>query len=440
MKKLFKNILILLFVICLLQVKAYAITDDENKFISVDLKTAISIAENKNIDYIAAKKNLEIAQQKIKAAGRFQNPSVSTLVNMGRAGQESTDNITLNETIEVAKRGPRIAIAKAQYELTQQEIDYLKFQLNINVRKAYTELLIAKHIYTSLLKYEELLSDLYKTAKEEFAAKRLSKLDFLQIEVAFNRIIPDINQARVDVELKREAFNNIINSDEDEIYDVSISQLSQNNDFEELLVPNPDINLSDIEEYIKFGLENRFDIKQAKQKVFIAEKKLISVNRQRIPDIQLFGGYQYMRKNMNPDKEYLPGAFVGTALNNIPIFYTFKPEIKAAQTELEQAKLEYESVVNKAKKDIISNYKQFKIAKINLNYYKQKLTLSTDMLTSTAKDVYMKNGRKDILAMIALEQSCREITKSYTDTLTTYYNSWINLLESVQNENYSEAL
>ena len=71
MKKLFKNILILLFVICLLQVKAYAITDDENKFISVDLKTAISIAENKNIDYIAAKKNLEIAQQKIKAAGRL---------------------------------------------------------------------------------------------------------------------------------------------------------------------------------------------------------------------------------------------------------------------------------------------------------------------------------------------------------------------------------
>lgn len=435
MKNFFKHILFLLFFACLLQVKAIAVTD-EDKFIPVDLKTAISVAENTNLDYIAAKKNIEIAQQKIKAAGRFQNPSVSTLVNMGRAGQESTDNITLYETIEFAKRGPRIAIANAQYELTQQELDYLKFQLKIDVRKAYTALITAKYTYTNLLKYEELLANLYKMAKEEFAAKKLNKLDFLQIELAFNSIIPDINKARVDVELKREVFNKIINSDKNEIYDTVISQLSQNNGFELLLVPNPNIKLPDMDEYIKFGLENRIDIKQAKQKVIISEKKLISVNRQRIPDIQLFGGYQYMRKNMNPDREYLSGAFVGTALNNIPLFYTFKPEIKVAQIELEQAKLEYESVVNKAKKDLITNYKRFKTAKLNLNYYIQNLTVSPDMLTSTAKDVYMQSGKKDILSMVVLEQSCRKITKGYIDTLSTYYNSWINLLEAVQNESY----
>ncbi|MBR1681240.1 TolC family protein, partial [bacterium] len=386
--------------------------------------------------YMATKKNLEIAQQKIKAAGRFQNPSISTQINFGRAGQNNTDNITLNETIEVAKRGPRIAIANAQYELVQQEINYLKFQLNIDVRKAYTELLTAKFIYTSLLKYEELLSKWYKMAKEELAAKRLSELDFLQIEVAYNSIIPDLNQARVDVELKREAFNKKINSNEDKMYDVAISQLPQNKGFELLLVPNPDIILPNRAEYINFGLENRLDIKQAKQKVFIAEKKLISANRQRIPDIQLFGGYQYVRKNMSPDNRYLPGAFVGTALNNIPLFYTFKPEIKAAQIELEQAKLEYDSVVNKAQKDLISSYKRFKTAKVNLNYYNKNLTVSPDVLISTARKVYMKSGKKDITAMVVLEQSCRDITTGYINALTTYYDAWIDLLESVQNENY----
>ena len=165
-------------------------------------------------------------------------------------------------------------------------------------------------------------------------------------------------------------------------------------------MPNPNIILPNRDEYIKFGLENRLDIKQAKQKVFIAEKKLISANRQRIPDIQLFGGYQYVRKNMNPDNKYLPGAFVGTALNNIPLFYMFKPEIKAAQIELEQAKLEYDSVVNKAQKDLISSYKRFKTAKVNLNYYNQNLTVSPDVLISTARKVYMKSVKKDITAMV----------------------------------------
>jgi cobalt-zinc-cadmium efflux system outer membrane protein len=439
MKKYFKyikTILFLLFLICLLQGKTLAITVDEDRFIPIDLKTAIDIAKNKNLDYIAAKKNLEKAQQKIKVAGRFQNPSISTQVNLGRAGQNNTDNIIFNETIEVAKRGPRIAIANAQYELAQQELDYLKFQLNIDVRKSYTELLTAKFIYTSLLKYKELLAKWYKIAQEELAAKRLSELDFLQIEVAFNRIIPDLNQARVDVELKREAFNKKINSNEDKMYDVAISQLPQNKGFELLYVPNPNIILPNREEYIKFGLENRLDIKQAKQKVFIAEKKLISVNRQRIPDIQLFGGYQYVRRNMTPNNEYLAGAFVGTGLNNIPLFYSFKPEIRVAQIELEQAILEYESVVNKAKKDLISSYKRFKTAKINLNYYNQNLTVSPDVLISTARKVYMQGGKKDITAMVVLEQSCRDITTGYINALTTYYNTWINLLESVQKENY----
>ncbi len=436
MKKYYKYIIFLLFLICILPVKALAITTDIDKYIPIDLKTAISFAENKNLDYLAAKKNLEIARQKIKIAGRFQNPSVSTQVNFGKAGQNNTDNIMVNETIEIAKRGPRIAIAKAQYDLIQQEINYLKFQLNIDVRKAYTDLLTAKFVYTSLLKYEELLSKWYKIAKVELAAKRLSKLEFLQIEVAYNSIIPDLNRARVDVELKREAFNKKINSNEDEMYDVAISQLPQNKGFELLLVPNPNIKLPSRDEYVQFGLENRLDIKQSKQRILIAEKKLVSVSRQRIPDLQLFGGYQYVRKNMNPDNELWSGAFVGTGLNNIPLFYTFKPEIKAAQTELEQAKLEYDSVVNKAQKDLISSYKKFKTAKVNLNYYNQNLTVSPDVLISTARKVYMQSGKKDITAMVVLEQSCREITTGYINTLTTYYNTWIDLLESVQNENY----
>ena len=81
MKKYYKYIIILLFLICLLNIKALANSSDADKYVPIDLRTAISTAESKNLDYLAAKKNLEIAKQKIKIAGRFQNPSVSTQVN-----------------------------------------------------------------------------------------------------------------------------------------------------------------------------------------------------------------------------------------------------------------------------------------------------------------------------------------------------------------------
>ena len=66
MKKYYKYIIILLFLICLLNIKALANSSDADKYVPIDLRTAISTAESKNLDYLAAKKNLEIAKQKIK--------------------------------------------------------------------------------------------------------------------------------------------------------------------------------------------------------------------------------------------------------------------------------------------------------------------------------------------------------------------------------------
>ena len=64
----------------------------------------------------------------------------------------------------------------------------------------------------------------------------------------------------------------------------------------------------------------------------------------------MFGGYAYLAHTKSDSGNYEAGAYAGAALNNIPVFYTYKPEIKNAKLQIEQAQINYESAKNKVKK------------------------------------------------------------------------------------------
>ena len=121
------------------------------------------------------------------------------------------------------------------------------------------------------------------------------------------------------------------------------------------------------------SLKNRFDIRIAKQQIDVAQKNLTVVARQRIPDLAILGGYGYQSKNISDDGTFQSGAYVGGSLVNIPLLYSYRPEIKNAKLEIEKAELNYTSVQNKALKDLNNAYEKFVTAKLNLNYYNDKL-------------------------------------------------------------------
>lgn len=429
-----KRLIITLFLnICLVSA-SYAVDIPEK----ITLPQALDIAVQNNIDYKSAKIDVDIAKNKIKEANRLQNPDFNIFYNFGSAGRGNPQQIGLSETIEIAKRGARKKLAKSNLELTKQNVGYFEFDLKMDVREAYVNLVAAKSVLNALEQQQQLLKDLLEVSKKRVAAGASPEMDILQAEIALNQMITQVNTAKVNVKAATIEFNKVINPKEktDVQFDSADELFNDKENFLALLTPKPDINVPSFDEITENTLKNRFDIRIAKQQIDVAEKNLKVVARQRIPDLAIQGGYGYQPKNFNDEGRFLNGAYAGASLVNLPFLYTYKPEIKNAKLEVDKAQLNYISIQNKAIKDLNSAYEKFVTAKLNLNYYNEKLLKSSEEMIKLSKRSY-EAGKSNLTSLIVMEQSYKSIIVGYTYALAEYYNCWIEFLRETNAEEFN---
>lgn len=429
-----KRLIITLFLnICLVSA-SYAVDIPEK----ITLPQALDIAVQNNIDYKSAKIDVDIAKNKIKEANRLQNPDFNIFYNFGSAGRGNPQQIGLSETIEIAKRGARKKLAKSNLELTKQNVGYFEFDLKMDVREAYVNLVAAKSVLNALEQQQQLLKDLLEVSKKRVAAGASPEMDILQAEIALNQMITQVNTAKVNVKAATIEFNKVINPKEktDVQFDSADELFNDKENFLALLTPKPDINVPSFDEITENTLKNRFDIRIAKQQIDVAEKNLKVVARQRIPDLAIQGGYGYQPKNFNDEGRFLNGAYAGASLVNLPFLYTYKPEIKNAKLEVDKAQLNYISIQNKAIKDLNSAYEKFVTAKLNLNYYNEKLLKSSEEMIKLSKRSY-EAGKSNLTSLIVMEQSYKSIIVGYTYALAEYYNCWIDFLRETNAEEFN---
>lgn len=402
----------------------------------VYLNEAIDVALKYNVDLKAAKLEGNIAKNNIKSANRLQNPSFDAFYFMGAAGNNEPKQLGFSENFEIAKRSARKKLAESTLKLVEKNIDYSTFDLKLDVREAYINLVAMKSILFTLEQQKELQEELLEIAKSRVKNHKSQDIDVMQAEIALNQMITQVNSARVSVKKALADFNKVINNPDNVVYDSMDKLFTEENNFEEMITPPPDSKFPDFSEIVQKTLENRFDIKIAKQEIDVAEKNLTVVARQRIPDIQLSGGYAYQIGKYTDTGNFNNGAYAGASLVNIPLFYNYSPEIQNATLKLQQAELKYVSIKNRALKDVSAAYDRFLTAADNLNHYEKKVVADSEKLIETSKDSY-EEGNSDITALIVMKQSYKSIIIGYSQALAEYYNSWTNFLREVNDEDFS---
>ena len=403
----------------------------------VTLKEAISIAVHNNIDYKVAQLDVEIAKNNIKSANKLQPTEVNTFFNMGRIAVGNPQMIGATQGVEIAKRDARKKLAESNLLLTQNNVGYYEFDLKMDVREAYINLAVSKSILNNLQLQQKLLEELLLIAKKKVAAGETTEMDVLQAQIAINQMATHVNTARAEVKTALQNFNKVLNPQDmtDVEFDAIDSLFDEKDDFEALMTPPPKTKLPPFELIAEKSLENRYDIKIAKQKIDVAQKNLTLVARQRIPDLEFFGGYGYQTKSMSEDGNYKGGAYAGANITNIPLFYSYKPEIANAKLEIDKAELIYRSAKNKALKGLNSAYERFVTAQMNLNDYNEKLLKCSNEMINLSKKNY-DSGKSNLTTFIVMEQSYKSIIVEYTKTLAEYYNSWVGFLREVNAENF----
>lgn len=402
----------------------------------VYLQEAITTAVENNIDLQATKLEINIAKNNIKAANRLQNPSLEAFYFVGASGWSEPRQLGISQTVEVAKRHARKNLAKSSYKLVEKNVNYTKFDLKMDVREAYINLVATKSVLETLKQQKTLQEELLQIARQRVKAGNVPEIDVIQAEIALNQMITQVNSAAANVKSSLSDFNKIINNPQNIIYDSMDNIFSEENNFDEMLTPLPTKDFPQISQIMQKALENRYDIQIAKQEVDVAEKNLTVIARQKIPDIALNSGFAYQNANHTEDGRFNGGAYIGASLVNIPLFYNYSPEIQNAALKLQQAELKYESAKNKAEKDVTSAYDKFLIAAENLNYYESKILTSSEELIEISKKAY-ETGKSDITSLIVMKQSYKSIIVGYTYALAEYYNSWTNFLREVNDENFT---
>ena len=416
----------------LMQPKLFAVQDVKKVY----LNQAIDAALENNIDLQAAKLERNIAKNNIKTANRLQNPSFDAFYFLGAAGNSEPKQLGVSENIEIAKRKARKNLAESNLKLVEKNIDYTIFDLKMDVREAYINLVEAKSILDTLEQQEELQEELLKIAKVRVKNHNAPDIDVIQAEIALNQMITQVNSARVNVKKALSDFNKVINNPDNIVYDSMDNIFSEENNFQEMTTPPPNFDFPSFDEIVQNAIRNRYDIQIAKQEIDVAEKNLTVTARQRIPDIQLTGGYAYQVGSYTDSGNFNNGAYAGASLVNIPLFYNYSPEIQNAVLKLKQAELKYESSKNRAVKDVSAAYDRFLTAADNLNHYEKKIITGSEELIETSKNSY-EAGKSDITSLIVMKQSYKSIIIGYTRALAEYYNSWTNFLREVNDEKFT---
>ena len=126
----------------------------------VYLNEAIQAALKNNIDLQAASINVNIAKNNIRAANRLQNPSFDAFYFMGAAGRSEPRQLGFSENIEIAKRKARKNLAESTLKLAEKNLDYTTFDLKMDVREAYINL-VAPCIFLLICSHHRLVHNLF---------------------------------------------------------------------------------------------------------------------------------------------------------------------------------------------------------------------------------------------------------------------------------------
>lgn len=404
----------------------------------ISIQEAINIAVENSMELQSQTLNVQIAKNNIKAANRLQNPSIDTNWMIGSAGKGNPHGIGVTQMIEVFKRKHRKKSAQASFEVSDETARYKNFDLKMDVREAYINLVSAKTIVDSLEIEEKSLLEINRLVKERYKAGKASETDVIQSDISINHIKTQLNTARTNIMAARFQFNSVM--DTDPIYDSIVESFEEDVHFDKLLTPSPKTQLPGFSDILALAEQNRYDLKIAQKEIEVAKNNLKIETSKRVPDIEIGGGYLFQPIGMSGEAgRYLNGAYVNANIVNLPILYNFAPEIKNAKLEIEKAELKYAAAQNNAFANLSSAYEKLVNAQTNLNYYTDSLIEDSKRMMKTSKKNY-EEGKTDLTPLILIEQSYRSIIIGYTTALTQYYSAYINFLREVDVENLDIAV
>lgn len=239
-----------LIIFCLFLIPTKVFANDTYK---VNLNEALEVALKNNIDLKASKINIDVAQNHLIQANRLQNPSIDYYHFLGTSTKSEPKQLGVTQNIEIAKRTNRKNLAKSELRLAEKNLDYTIFDLKMDVREAYINLVASKSILNTLEQQKSLQEELLEIAQNRVQENKAPIIDVIQAEIALNQIITQVNSAKMSVKNALAYFNKVINTSNNITYDSIDKIFEEENNFQEMLTPAPTNKFPEVDYIVTQG-------------------------------------------------------------------------------------------------------------------------------------------------------------------------------------------
>ena len=385
--------------------------------VKISADDAVHLALEHNLELQAKRKEIDILKQEIKMANALKNPQLQSTVLMGPIGKSNASQAGIALPVEIAKRGVRKKAAIASLRLLEDEIRQDELNLKLEVMSAYFDVVYMKSVVSILQQREQLYRKMRQVAEAKPKTSINYEIERLQSDIKHKKQLISLNKAKANLISAQFHFNKILNLKEiDTMYDTRDSSLFQEH------ISLLDIQLPEYSTVEEVAMKYSYSIKIAYDNIDKSERELAVAKHKPIPDLTVMGGYAFSGDGQSH------GAYVGGYLD-MPVLYTYRPEIKRAKIVLDRAKIDKVSFENKLKFALKEDYNNFKYAKENMVYYKAILKESDNILKMSEQRY--ADGKTSLLNLFIIENSHQEILNEYIGDMQVYYDAYLDLMHNM---------
>ncbi len=387
------------------------------EIIRISADDAVHLALKHNLVLQAKRKEIDILKQEVKMANALKNPQLQSNVLMGSIARTNSSQAGIAVPVEIAKRGVRKKAAIAKLNLLENKIKQEELNLKIDVMSAYFDVVYMKTVVSILEQRGELFKDMILLADNKPKNSKNYEIEKLQSDMKYKKQIISLNKAKADLLYAQFHLNNVLNlEDTTNMYDVRETSLFQEH------ITLLELQLPDYKTVEDVAMKYSYSLRISDDNIVQSRAELSEARHKVIPDMVLAGGYAFSGDGKTE------GAFVGGSLD-IPLLYSYRPEINRAKIVLERAHIDRLSFENKLKYALKQDYNRFKYAKENMNYYKDILK-DSEAILNMSRERYVK-GQTALLNVFINENAHKEILNEYINAMQVYYRAYLDLMHNM---------
>lgn len=362
-----------------------------------------------NINYLAEKYNVDIAEANLKAAKVFPDPELS----VGYANNQNWNlqmgysvEAGLSYTLELGgKRKARMRVAQSEKEITGALLDNYFHNLRADATIAYLSALKQKDLYgIQKSSYEQML-ELARADSIRFRSGEIREVDAQQSKLEAASTLNEVHTGKGEFQ---ETLIQLL------LFKGDTALILPDSIGGTLSYQKRDFNLTAL---VAMAQDNRADLQAALRQREMSQNNLKLAKANRAIDLGISVGGVYSSEVRN---EIAPApAFKGvTAGISIPLRLsnTNKGALRAARLTVEQSERQYEAIEQQIRSEVIQAYNKYTTACRKVEHFDTGLMRDAEVIFRQKTYSY-ERGETSILEVLNARQTYNNIQVDYKETL-----------------------